>query len=255
MSASTLTRIVRGEGPGLLLAHGAGGGALPNYGTVLDGLARHHRVVAPDYPGSGSTPRATAPLSLDALADELVATAVEEGLERFAMAGYSLGVPTAIRAAVRHPDRVTALVLTAGFARLNPRMLLALRVWRDLLGDPDRLAAFMALIAVGAPTLDAMGQDELDRALAESAAGVPPGTADHIDLAEGIDVRADLTRIEVPTLVVSTVYDVLATPAHHREVAAGIPGARLAELPTGHLPFAEAPAEWLALMRDFLAAL
>lgn len=252
---STLGRVVRGTGPGLLLAHGAGGGIDANFGPVMDTLAARHTVVGPDYPGTGRTPRANAPLSLDGLADELVATAVEEGVETFAIAGYSLGTAVAVRAAARHPERVTALVLTAGFAHPNPRFLLAARMWRDFLraGDLAGLAGFLSLIGVGAPALDAVGQDDLDTALKNTAATVPPGTPEHLDLIlDHVDVRADLATVAVPTLVVSTTLDQLVTPYHHRQLGDGIPGARWAEIPTGHLPFVERPAEWGALMRDFL---
>ncbi|WP_431044762.1 alpha/beta fold hydrolase [Streptomyces sp. P1-3] len=252
--SSSLGRVVRGMGPGLLLAHGAGGGIESNYGPVLDGLAERHTVVGPDFPGTGRTPRASTPLSLDGLADELVAAAVEEGLESFAIAGYSLGAAVAVRAATRHPERVTALVLTAGFARPNPRLRLAVRLWRELLqaGDTERMAGFAALIGMGAPALDALAQDTLDTALKQAATTIPPGTADHLDLVERVDVRGDLAGITVPALVVSTTHDSLVTPFHHRELADGIPGARLTELATGHLPFAERTEEWLATMRDFL---
>ncbi|MFH8365494.1 alpha/beta fold hydrolase [Streptomyces sp. NPDC018031] len=253
---SSLGRVVRGAGPGLLLAHGAGGGIDPNYGPLMDGLAAHHTVVGPDFPGTGRTPRATSPLSLDGLADALVATAVEEGLETFAVSGYSLGGPVAVRAATRHPDRVTALVLTASFAAPNPRLRLAVRLWRDLLdsGDAGRLAAFGLLVGMGAPTLDGLGADDVDAALRGAAAGVPAGTADHLDLIDAVDVRDDLPRLTVPTLVVSTTQDSLVTPALHRELADAIPGARLTGLASGHLPFAERPAEWLEIILGFLAA-
>ncbi|MEV5985319.1 alpha/beta hydrolase [Streptomyces sp. NPDC052051] len=254
LPVSTLGRIVRGSGPGLLLAHGAGGGIDANYGPVLDTLAAQHTVVGPDYPGTGRTPRATAPLDLDTLADELVATAVEEGLDTFAVAGYSLGSPVAVRAATRHPDRVTALVLTAGFAHPDPRFLLAVRLWRDLLdADPRQVAAFTALLAFSAPALEAFTQDDLDAALDMAAADIPPGTPEHLDLVlNGVDVRADLATLDVPTLVISTTLDRLVTPHHHRQLADAIPGARYAEIATGHLPFAERPAEWAALISDFL---
>ncbi|GGV07318.1 hypothetical protein GCM10010182_27940 [Actinomadura cremea] len=252
---STLGRIVRGTGPGLLLAHGAGGGVDANFGPVMDVLSERRTVVGPDYPGTGRTPRAKAPLTLDGLADELVATAVEEGVESFAVAGYSLGVPVAVRAAARHPERVTSLVLTAGFARPNPRLLLAAKLWRDLLrdGDGERLAAFVALIGSSTPVLDEAGQDDLDLAVTTAAATVPEGTPEHVELLlDGVDVRADLGSIGVPALVVSTTLDQLVTPFHHRQVADGIPGAEFAEIATGHLPFADRPGEWSALIRDFL---
>ncbi|SDR19121.1 alpha/beta fold hydrolase [Thermostaphylospora chromogena] len=255
LPGSRLGRVVRGTGPGLLLAHGAGGGIDANYGPILDTLAAQHTVVGPDYPGTGRTPRAEAPLTLDGLADELVATAVEEGVETFAIAGYSLGVPVAIRAATRHPDRVTALVLTAGFAHPNPRFLLTVRIWRDLLraNDPENLARFLALICLSTPALDATGQDDLDTTVKDIAATIPPGTPDHLDLlVNHADVRSDLAAITVPTLVISTTLDQLVTPYHHRQLADAVPGARYAEIPTGHLPFIERPEQWGALIRDFL---
>ncbi|MFD0856658.1 alpha/beta fold hydrolase, partial [Actinomadura adrarensis] len=88
---------MRGNGPGLLLAHGAGGGIDANFGPILDELTSRNTVVGPDYPGTGRTPSRGGALSLDGLADALVATAVEEGVESFAIAGYSLGTPVAVR--------------------------------------------------------------------------------------------------------------------------------------------------------------
>lgn len=49
-------RHTRGSGPGLLLAHGAGGGIEANYGPIMEGLAARHTVVGVDYPGTGDTP-------------------------------------------------------------------------------------------------------------------------------------------------------------------------------------------------------
>ncbi|MET7647067.1 alpha/beta hydrolase [Streptomyces sp. NPDC005426] len=256
LPTSSLGRIVRGTGPGLLLAHGAGGGIDANFGPIMANLAAHHTVVGPDYPGTGRTPRAEAPLTLDALADSLVATAVEENVDTFAIAGYSLGSPVAIRAATRHPDRVTGLVLTAGFAHPNPRFLLAARFWRDLLrsGDLEHLAAFVALVGLSAPALDAISQDELSAALKATTTSIPSGTLEHVDLLiDHVDVREDLAAITVPTLIISTTSDQLVTPYHHRQLADTIPGAEYAELSTGHLPFVERPEEWSALLLDFLS--
>ncbi|MBB5934801.1 pimeloyl-ACP methyl ester carboxylesterase [Streptomyces zagrosensis] len=63
-----LSTQVTGSGPGLLLAHGASGSIEGNFVPLIPALAAGHTVVAPDYPGSGATPRATGPLMLDGLA-------------------------------------------------------------------------------------------------------------------------------------------------------------------------------------------
>lgn len=231
----------------VLLAHGAGGGIQANYGPLIADLSTDHTVIGIDLPGTGTAPRRAAPLTLDGLADELVSA----GDGQFAIVGYSLGTAIAIRAAVRHPDRVQALVLTAPFARANPRLRLLVQLWRELLaGDPVQLAAFGHLIGVGTPFLDQFTESQLSESMAAGSA--PPGTPDHLELIDTIDVREDLSRIAVPTLIISTTHDNLVTPYHHREVADGIDGAQYAELATGHLPFVEAPAEWIRLIRGFL---
>ncbi|WP_190138799.1 alpha/beta fold hydrolase [Streptomyces longispororuber] len=237
-----------------MLAHGAGGSVAANFGPLMAGLTSAHRVVGVDYPGTGATPRARTPLTLDTLADELVAAADAEGLETFAIAGYSLGTAVAVRAAARHPQRVTALALTAPFARLDARTRLTAEVWRDLSlsRDRDTLARFLLPLALGPAALDSLSPEALATALRETAQTAPEGTAEHVDLVTRTDTRADLPTITAPTLVITTTEDQLIPAALQREVAAGIPGARTAQLATGHLPFAENPTEWQRLITDHL---
>ncbi|MGW7816804.1 alpha/beta fold hydrolase [Streptomyces puniciscabiei] len=236
--------------PALLLAHGAGGSVDRNYGPVMDRLTARYTVIGADHPGAGSTPRATGPLELDGLADRLAAAADAEGVERFAVSGYSLGGAVAIRLAARYPERVTGLVLTAPFARADARLRLTARVWRTLVesGDPDTLGRFLLAHALSPAALEAMAPRELEAAVKETGTDVPEGTPEHVELVERLDVTADLARIGVPTLVVSPVDDRLVPPRLHRAVATGIPGARLAEIPGGHLTFAEQPDRWVALL-------
>ncbi|MEU6034072.1 alpha/beta hydrolase [Actinomadura sp. NPDC047616] len=252
---STFARTVRGTGgPGVALAHGAGGGVEPNYGPILDGLAEGRTVVGVDYPGAGATPRSDVPLTLDQLADELVGAAVDEGLDTFSIVGYSLGGPVAVRAASRHPDRVKALVLTATFARPDNHLRLAGDLWSRLLEAEDRtpLGDFVTLFALSPSALAALPEDDLAETVAATVATVPPGTPEQVDLVRHVDIRAELAELTIPTLVITTTADLLVPPPVQRDVAARIPGARVAELDTGHLPFAERPDEWLKLITTFL---
>ncbi|MEU7484135.1 alpha/beta hydrolase [Streptomyces sp. NPDC042319] len=255
---SDLDVYVQGTGPALLLAHGAGGGIVENFGPVLDDLARDHSIVGPHYPGSGGSPVATGPLDLDVLVDQLVAAAVSRGHETFAVLGESLGTTVAVRAATRHPHRVTGLVLTAGFPVADPVLAFGAQLVRILeaAGDRDAVARFAFLACASEDQLNALSAQEIDAAVAQVRDGMPPGMPDHFDLVSRVDVRADLARVRVPTLVVAPLADRLVLPDSSRRLAAGIPGATLVELPgAGHILDADSRATWLRHTRDLLATL
>lgn len=237
--------------PALLLAHGAGGTVRANFSPLIPQLSRKRKVHAVDFPGSGTTPRATAPLELDDLADRLVAAA--DGEERFAIIGFSMGCAVAMRAAQRHPERVTALVLTAGFARIDDETRARMQKWGRLLdGNPAVLARYLMSIVLGEPFHRRMTSEQAEGFLELIALTVPPGTPEQVDLVQRADLRAEAPALTVPTLVIGTKHDRLITPSTTRALADLIPGAQWAELDSGHAPAIEAPAEWVRLIEQFL---
>jgi pimeloyl-ACP methyl ester carboxylesterase len=193
-------------------------------------------------------------LSVDDLADQLVAAADAEGLDRFAVSGYSLGGAVAIRIAARYPERVTALVLTAAFAHRDNRLALASSVWNKIAasGDGELLAEFMLLMALGTQGLQSMPGEQLRQVLGYTAAAAVEGSPEQADLVGRVDVRDDLAAIDVPALVISTTDDRLTSTALHRHLAHTISGAELAEIVTGHVPMLERADDWLRLITDFL---
>ncbi|MFJ4656778.1 alpha/beta fold hydrolase [Nocardia sp. NPDC088792] len=255
-STPSLDVLRMGSGPGLVLAHGAGGDILSNFGPILPGLSENFTVVGPNFPGSGGSSGANSRLDLDSLADSLVASGVQCGLDSFALLGYSMGAPVAVRAAARHPTRVTALVLTAGFAYANPRMRLAVGIWKEILssGDLEKLSSYLFLLGVGAQFADRLSEDQLRGILSLAEKSSPPGAKDQLELIDRIDVRDDLESISVPTLVISTQYDFLVSPGHHHELTELIPQAQMVEIASGHFVYAERSTEWFETIQGFLGS-
>lgn len=246
--------VTLGNGPTVAVAHGAGGGVLANFGELADGLDRS--LIGPNYPGVAGRPLATEPLELEHLADEVVAAGLSTGAERFPVFGLSLGSAVAVTAAVRHPERVSALVLTVGFARADVQSVAFCRVWQRLAatGAMDELSWH---ILSGASTPHDLA--DLDPGAAEAAAAqiadtYPPGGADHVDLVRRADVAGLLPRVAVPTLVVAGGQDRIVLHTTTRAVAEGIAGAELVEYPeAGHIFDPRHTDRWRADIAGFLA--
>lgn len=103
-----------GSGPAVLLVHGLGGQTAHfDYG-VFETLARSHRVVAVDRPGSGHSLRAPGtPADIATQAAALASLIDTLGLERPTVAGHSLGGAIALALALEYPDKVGSLALVA----------------------------------------------------------------------------------------------------------------------------------------------
>ena len=67
-----------------------------------------------------------------------------------------------------------------------------------------------------------------------------------------MDLREELSLIDVPTLVITGRFDPSTPPELGREIAAKIPGARCIELPLAHMPQLEQPDTFSDVVQDFL---
>ena len=121
-----------GSGPAILLIHGlAGQTAHFDYG-VAEHLARNHRVVVVDRPGSGHSTRDPAtPAVVSTQAASLAALIDRLGLGRPTVAGHSLGGAIALTLALEHPAKVGALALVAPLTHVQasaPQVFKALAI-------------------------------------------------------------------------------------------------------------------------------
>jgi pimeloyl-ACP methyl ester carboxylesterase len=245
---------IHGESHGrdrpLVLVHGALSGIGTSFGTVLPLLAGNRRIIAVELQGHGHTADVDRPLTVEQLADDVVAVVRYLGIDRADFFGYSWGAAIVLQLAIRHPEVVGRLVMASvayDSSGVHPGVLDGIE---DL--QPVHLEGSV---------------------FAEAYARVAPNPDDWPALLEKVkrldldfpSWPADAVRaIEAPALLVYGDAD-LVRPEHMVELfrlfgggvagdLVGLPKARLAVLPgTNHVDI-PLRAEWLASMIDaFLA--
>jgi pimeloyl-ACP methyl ester carboxylesterase len=252
--------------PLLVLLHGFGDSFTSWEGWVRELTPKFH-VISVDFPGHGLT---RAPdgylLGSDGLADFVDAFAAKLALPKFAVAGNSMGGGAAWQLAVRHPDRIDALILVdaAGFPNEKPPAevplafkILQYPIGRAILRNIDN----RPLIDAGLKT-DVYDKSVITPALVDRWAEFQraPG---HRAILMALNPRAHtqatlelLATIKVPTLVLHGASDVLIEPASAHKFAAAIPGAKLIMYAqVGHLPQIEIPQRSAADVTAFLETL
>jgi pimeloyl-ACP methyl ester carboxylesterase/DNA-binding SARP family transcriptional activator len=229
----------------------------------LRGLAREHRLLRYDARGNGLSDWEVEELSLEAWVNDLEAVVEAASYDRFPLLGISQGCAISIAYAVRHPERVTHLILYAGFAAgayrrdNHPKEREARQAITTLmrLGWGQRDAAFRQLFTnqfiPGATREQAVAFNELQRRSAS-----PERAARYFEASANLDVRDLLHGVTTPTLVMHPRGDTVTAVEHGRQMAAGIPGARFVPLPgQNHLFMQGEPAEarFFEELRLFLA--
>ncbi|MER5883026.1 4-carboxymuconolactone decarboxylase [Streptomyces sp. NPDC001941] len=204
-------------------------------------LARQWRVLRYDLPGHGGSAAQPA-ASVAELTGRLLALLDELGVATFGYAGCSLGGAIGADLALRAPHRVASLALVAA----SPRF-----------GTADEYRQRGVIVRTNG--LDPISRTAPERWFTPGFAAAQPAIVDwavqmvrttdpgcYIAACEALaafDVRADLGRIGVPTLVLVGSEDQVTGPAEARTLVAGIPDARLAVVPgASHLTPVEQPA-------------
>jgi pimeloyl-ACP methyl ester carboxylesterase len=250
--------------PLLVLLHGFADSFTTWDGWVRE-LAPQFHIISLDFPGHGLTraPQGSQ-LSGDGLADFVDAFAAKLMLPKFTVAGNSMGGGAAWELAVRHPDRVNALILVdaAGFANDKPGkqplgfVILRYRLGRTLLSKIDNRPLIEQGLKVDVFDKSLITPFIVDRFAEFQRA---PGHRE-ILMSVNMGSRAGSTKdllsgVKVPTLILWGESDPLIEPAAAKKFASAIGGSKLITYPNvGHLPQLEIPQRSAADVAAFLNA-
>jgi 3-oxoadipate enol-lactonase len=245
-----------GSGPPIVLIPGQSGDRRGCMSWLAETLAHSGRVVSMDNRDSGESDPEPDYYRLSDMAGDVADLLDALGIHRAHVLGHSLGGKIALQLALDHPDRIDRLVLISARAgdgkadhRAGEPLPPPYEWWVD-----EPIARMRRLLhdIVGSHYRARMGEAEIS-AIAELERdnhGTWAGTMRQEAALDGHGLRDRLSAIRAPTLVVRGDED---APEHGRELAAGIPDARLLILPgVGHLPWVERPDEATRAIRDFL---
>lgn len=249
-----------GAGEPLVLLHGLGESHV-GWRPVLDRLAARYEVVAVDLPGFGQSPALPAGVapSADHLAAAVTGTLDRLGIDRFHVAGYSMGARIALQLA--GSDRVRSVVAIAPDGLGTPvervQGYLALAVGRQVAMTLAPYAEPLSRTAAGRTVFFA-GNRSLPWQLTEADAyrlltGYAAAPAyDAANWSAMFDLPTHLHTITAPTLLLQGTADPLMPQQISRYLAL-VPGARLRWL-TGlnHVPISDDPDRVARYMLDFL---
>lgn len=250
--------------PGHFLSHLEFDLKSPVWRPWLAELSSHSRLVRYDGRGCGLSDLARGPLSLDVWLSDLEAVVDAAGLDRFALLGCSQGCALSIAYAVRHPERVSAMVLLGGYARgplrrdPTPEQVKQAQLLLDLVevgwgqDSPMFRQVYTSMFIPDGSPEQTQWFNDLER-----LSCTPEHAARTIAAFGQIDVSDLAQQVRCPTLVLHARGDLRVPFDEGRRTAALIPGARFVPLDSrnhvllAHEPaFAPAFAEIRAFLRE-----
>jgi 3-oxoadipate enol-lactonase len=241
-----------GRGSPLILIHGLADDHRLWRKAVPD-LALRHRVILYDVRGHGQSTVGNADGTLDQLGSDLARLMAAIGLERAAVAGFSLGGTIAMRLAIDHPEMVDVLFAVATSSRIGS----AAAQWyaeRAEMGSADLKST------IDRDTVDAyhISPGELEEGLAirRQSTQDPAGYRNAARAMAGLraaPLDPELVKIRARSLIVCADLDQHCPPRAGEIIAAGIPDSTMEIiLGSGHMLPAEKPQELAELVVGFL---
>jgi aminoacrylate hydrolase len=228
------------------------------WAAQVPAVTQGNRFITFDHRGTGRSSRVPAG-SLEEMADDALRLLDHLEVDKAVIFGASMGGTITQHLALKHPERVEALILAITWARPLEYMRRQQAVARKLLDavGPEEFPS-AALLFMFTPQFFEMGGAAIDQLVASlNAPGAPKMMSGdeltaQLDALEHHNVLQDLVNIDVPTLVISGKMDLMVPALAGREIAQAIPDAEYVEFETGHGLMIEEMDTFNKTIRDFL---
>lgn len=227
----------------------------------IEALSDRFRLIAPDLRGFGGSdaPEDAGAYGMDEFADDVAAIIDAAGVDKVVLAGLSMGGYAAFAFLRKHRDKVAALVLADTRAEADPPEGVEKRTkQQQMVRDEGTSNLIDGLVGalLSEPSLQKK-PDVVERVRALMKENPPAG---FIGALEAIKKRPDssdeLTKIDVPTLVIVGENDGVTPPDAARKIHEHVGGSRLVVIPeAGHLSNLEAPEAFNGALAEFLGGL
>ncbi|MDY7106189.1 MAG: alpha/beta fold hydrolase [Actinomycetota bacterium] len=217
----------------------------------LHGLSQQHELIRYDERGCGLSDWYPDRFDFDAWVDDLAAIVDYLELERFPLLGISQGGAVALAYAVRHPERVSHLVLWGAYGRGRLARAATDEQRREALmhtelarigwgnDDPAFRQVFTAQFMPDGNREQWEAFNELQRRTTS-----PENAVRFMEVFAGIDVIDLATEVQCPVLIMHSRDEVRVPATHSRELAALIPDSRFVPLPSRNHILMEHESAW-----------
>ena len=209
-------------------------------------------VIAVDLRGHGDSDKPEGEYTPEVFSKDLYELVRAVGWEKnFVLLGQSMGGYIIVDYALRYPDSLLKLIPSNTSAYLG-RNLFSIIVWKIIIAmykkDPAKIAK-MVTKSFQYP----VPQETIDYFKSMSLKTAKHAGLSAINHCMKENFEPLLSRIKVPTLVISSEFDRKELRQATLQIHKSIPGSKLADIPkTGHFPFMENPADFLKAIVDFV---
>lgn len=230
------------------------------FDAQIEALQDRYRCMAYDFRGQGRSQVTDDGYDLDTLTEDTVALIESQGKPPVHFVGFSMGGMVGMRLGFRRPDLLRSLVLMNTSADPegpeNMRRAKMLRLATRWLGPRMTVGQVMPFFFSDNFLNDPQRQDQVAEWRGHFTANDRVGVSRAVlGVLEREGVLGELSKIELPTLIVTAENDVATTPEKSRRMQEAIAGSQLVTIPrSGHMTPVEEPEAVNAALEAFLAS-